>query len=82
MMFSAFPDFTVTLEDLHKVVARLKWTGTQENEFMGMPVTGKSFAINVIDIFRIEDGKVKEHWGVSDMMARMGQLGMLPEPGQ
>ena len=35
------------------VVIRMTWRGTQTGEFMGMPPTGKSISVGVIDIFRI-----------------------------
>lgn len=84
IMRTAFPDLKITIADMvaegDKVAVRLTWSGTQDGEFMGMPPTGKSFSMNVMDIFRIEDGKIAEHWGVSDSMAMMTQLEMLPAP--
>jgi predicted ester cyclase len=46
---------------------------------MGIPPTGRRMSINVIDILRVADGKFVEHWGVSDMMGLMQQLGVSPE---
>jgi predicted ester cyclase len=60
----------------------MTWTGTQKGEFMGIPPTGKSISINVIDIIRIADGQAVEHWGVMDQMAMMQQLGVIPTPSQ
>lgn len=46
---------------------------------MGMPATGKSVDLQLIDIFRLGgDGLVHEHWGVMDTMAMMQQLGVVP----
>ena len=60
-----------------KVVARVRATGTHEGELMGMPGTGKSADVQLIDIMRFdEDGLVAEHWGVVDMLAMMRQLGV------
>jgi steroid delta-isomerase-like uncharacterized protein len=84
MMRTAFPDLKVTIEDVvvegDKVAARLTMSGTQKGEFMGMPSTGKSFSINAMDLFRIKDGRVTDHWGVSDIMAMGTQLGMMAAP--
>jgi steroid delta-isomerase-like uncharacterized protein len=85
MLRSAFPDFKATIDDIvaegDKVVIRQTWTGTHKGEFMGIPPTGKSISINVIDIIRIAEGQFVEHWGVMDQMAMMQQLGVIPTPG-
>jgi len=47
---------------------------------MGMPPRGKSVNVQVIDILRFgDDGLVREHWGVMDMMSMMQQLGVVPQ---
>ena len=57
MLRSGIPDFNATIDDVvaegDKVVIRMTWRGTQTGEFMGMPPTGKSISVGVIDIFRI-----------------------------
>jgi predicted ester cyclase len=61
-----------------KVVARVRATGTHEGDLMGMPGTGKSVDVQLIDIMRFdEDGLVAEHWGVVDVLAIMQQLGVV-----
>ena len=71
----------MTVEDVvdggDKVVARVRFTGTHEGDFMGMPATGKAVDVQVIDIMRFaDDGLAHEHWGVFDQMAMMQQLGV------
>ena len=83
MQRAAFPDMRMDLEDViadgRKVVARVRYTGTHHGEFMGMPATGKSVDIQLIDIFGFgDDGLVHEHWGVMDSLAMMQQLGAVP----
>ena len=83
MQIAAFPDLRMAVEDVvadrAKVVARVRYTGTQQGEFQGMPATGKSVDIQLIDVFRFaEDGRVGEHWGVIDLLAMMQQLGVVP----
>ena len=62
--------------------AEVTLTGRHTGEFMGIPATDKSFEIHSIDIVRFEDGKCAEHWGVTDNMALMQQIGAIPEPAQ
>lgn len=80
----AFPDFSLTIEDLvvseDKVWGRMTGRGTHKNQFGPLPPTGKRFEITVIDIGRFKDGKLIEHWGVPDKLALMEQLGMKPPP--
>ena len=84
MFHIAFPDLQVAIHDIladgDKVVAREQWTGTHQGEFMGMPATGKQVDFSVIDIVRLAEGKLVEHWAVTDMLALMTQLGAIPEP--
>ena len=86
MMRDAFPDLHITLDDElaegDRVVARLTVRGTQRGEIMGIPPTGNSIAYTAIDIVRVADGKLVEHWGVSDQLSFLQQLGAIPAPGQ
>ena len=86
MFQAAFPDMRWTAEDVlpsgDKVVARARVTGTHQGEFMGIPPTGKSIDVQLIDIIRFgDDGLAHEHWGVFDQMTMMQQLGAVPGPG-
>jgi steroid delta-isomerase-like uncharacterized protein len=83
MMLTAFPDMRMAVEDViasgDKAVARVTVTGTNKGEFMGMPATGKSATVKLIDITRFgDDGLAHEHWGVVDQLALMQQLGVIP----
>jgi predicted ester cyclase len=49
---------------------------------MGMPASGRSIDVQLIDIIRFgDDGLAREHWGVFDQMKMMQQLGAVPPPG-
>ena len=83
MQLAAFPDLRMDVEDVFangdKAVARVRFTGTNRSAFMGMPATGKSVDVQLIDMFRFgDDGLVREHWGVLDALAMMQQLGVVP----
>jgi steroid delta-isomerase-like uncharacterized protein len=83
MMLAAFPDMRMDVEDViasgDKAVARLRVTGTNKGDFMGMPATGKSASVKLIDITRFgDDGLAREHWGVVDNLSLMQQLGVIP----
>jgi predicted ester cyclase len=60
-----------------KVVARLTMHGRHLGEFLGRPPSGKEFAAEHIHIWRLEDGKVIEHWSVRDDLGQALQLGLI-----
>ena len=83
MYRAAFPDLRMEPQDIlasgDKVVARVRGTGTNQGELMGMPATGKSVDVQLIDIIRFgDDGLAREHWGVFDALGMMQQLGAIP----
>jgi steroid delta-isomerase-like uncharacterized protein len=79
---AAFPDLKISAEDMiadgDKVASRAIMRGTHKGEFMGVPATGKKFEIAGIDIIRFAGGKVVEHWGITDTLGLMQQLGAMP----
>jgi predicted ester cyclase len=85
-LHAALSNLSYMVEDMiadgDKVWVRLRARGTHTGRFMGLPPTGKSVAIDVIDICRFEHGKIVEHWGVPDRLGLMEQLGALPRPAQ
>lgn len=82
MFRNAFPDLHAKTEMMiakdDKVVSYIIITGTHKGEFMGMAATDKKINVKGIDIVRFENGKAVEHWGVTDSMTMMQQLGMMP----
>lgn len=80
---SAFPDLKVkttepaladgNLEAVHGIL-----TGTHQGDFAGIAPTGRSVEFSGIDIIRVQDGRVAEHWGVTDTLTLMQQIGAVP----
>jgi steroid delta-isomerase-like uncharacterized protein len=83
-MRDAFSDLKATVgqsvESGDMACAQITISGKHTGEFMGVPASDKSFEIECIDMIRIEDGKCAEHWGVTDIMALMQQIGAVPAP--
>jgi steroid delta-isomerase-like uncharacterized protein len=76
------PKFTVedVIAEGDRVVVRWTNSGTHVGEFLGAPATGRSFSVPGIDIYRLEDGMLAEHWHVVDVYGHLIQLGLLPAP--
>lgn len=79
ILFSAFPDLQVKIEDIFagddKVAVRLRISGTHEGEFLGVQPTGKRVEYKSTEIYRIADGKIAEEWICSDTLTLMAQIG-------
>jgi steroid delta-isomerase-like uncharacterized protein len=85
---SAFPDLKTTVHDQiadgDKVVERWTCSGTHQGEFMGIPATGRRVEFEGMDISRLRDGRIVEHWTQMDTLTMLQQLGVVPqeEPAQ
>lgn len=79
----AFPDLQFQIQDIvaedDKVVTRMTARATNTGSYLGLPPTGREINCTVMGIARVNDGKIVEHWGVTDELAMMSQLGVLPE---
>ncbi len=86
MFRSGIPDLRVVIEDMiadgDKVAVRYTLEGTHEGELFGVPPTGQRLTIKSIAIERVSDGKIREHWRVTDSLDMMQQLGVIPSPEQ
>jgi predicted ester cyclase len=86
-LIAQFPDFHMTIEALvaHDDLAavRVLSTGTNLGPLNGvMPPTGKHFSARQTHWFRIEDGRLAEHWATRDDLTSMVQLGVVPAPAR
>jgi predicted ester cyclase len=74
----AFPDLAVEVHEQvaegDKVTTPKTLRGTHRGELLGIPPTGKSVAIDVIDIVRLKDGRYVEHWGINTLPNVLAQL--------
>jgi len=75
---SAFPDLRYQIDDLFgaddKVVLRWTATGTDTIGFMGRPPTGRQASVTGINIYRLADGLLVEHWDEWDLAGLMQKL--------
>jgi steroid delta-isomerase-like uncharacterized protein len=81
---NAFPDSRVTIDDLiaegDQVVTKKTFTGTHTSDFAGIPATGNKVTLQFVDIMRLRDGKIVEHWNCIDQLSFMQQLGVIAAP--
>lgn len=80
----AYPDAVVTINDMFAegdaVITKKTFAGTNQADFMGVPATGRRVSFQFVDIMRVRDGRIIEHWNVVDQLNWMVQLGLIPDP--
>ena len=79
---ASLTDVDFGVEDLvaeeDRVAVRLTSSATVVDEFMGVPAAGKQYSIGEIHLFRVDDGRIVEHWHQHDGLGLMKQLGAMP----
>jgi predicted ester cyclase len=64
---AALSDLEVLSRDLvsegDRVVAHTLFRATHTGELLGVPATGRQIEFHSIEMWRVEDGKLIEHWG-------------------
>jgi predicted ester cyclase len=80
-LHGTFGDLRFEIEDEiaegDKVVQRVTMSGRHTGPLMGREPTGRSFAVRHVYIWRIEGGRIAEHWGSRDDIGLLAQLGLL-----
>jgi steroid delta-isomerase-like uncharacterized protein len=74
----AFPDLSVTIEDMvaegDLVAVRGTWRGTHQGEFRGVPAIGRKVEFGGMVFWRVAGGQIRERWGLIDTPSLMRQL--------
>ena len=80
----AFPDLDVIVADMFaehdKVVTRVIARGTHLGPLPHIPPTARRTAVMGHEIWRIDNGRILEHWGRFEDLDLLQQLGILPTP--
>lgn len=83
-VWAAFPDLTITPETIisegDMVAMWYTGAGTHQGEFNGIEPTGNEFEVSELKMYRVNEGKVAEVWGVSDQLGMFTQLGLMEPP--
>ncbi|MFZ2097432.1 MAG: ester cyclase [Anaerolineales bacterium] len=78
MIRTAFPDIKFSIDQIvvedDRLAIRLTGLGTHKGDFMGISPTGKQVSLESMTFFHIENGKIAERWGISDIPRVMQQL--------
>jgi transcriptional regulator with XRE-family HTH domain len=69
-------DFMATRDD--RVTTYKTYHGTHRGGFLGVAPTGRKIQFETVDVMRVRNGKITEHWGVANLFSLMQQLGAWP----
>jgi len=82
MYHRAFSEISVTVDDEigegDKVASLVTVQATHTGEYAGIPPTSRRVVFQVFESFRIAGGQIVEHWGISDRLRILQQLGVIP----
>ena len=83
---AAFPDFRAEIHwqaaDGELVTTYKTYHGTHQGTFLGVAPTGRRIRFEAVDVMRVRNGKITEHWGVANLFSLMQQLGAWPTTTQ
>ena len=74
------PDLLIAEGDL--VAARVRFTGTHDGEYMGRPASGNALDLEILQTWRVEDGKITALHGLPDWFSLAAQLGPAAEAAE
>jgi predicted ester cyclase len=82
---STYPDLHVTvvcqIGEGDLVASRVVGRATHGGEWLGIRPTNKPVVMDAVNIDRVVDGKIVEHWGVANAFEALFQVGALrPAP--
>ena len=85
-MRDAFPDFHAQihwqLADGDRVTTCKTYYGTQEGPFLGIAPTHRKIHFESVDVMRVRNGQIKDHWGVGNLLSLIQQIGGWTPPSE
>ena len=83
---SAFTDIRIEIEDQiaesDMVMSRCRFHVTHRGEFLGISATGKRISSTLVQIDRIQDGRIVEQWFQYDLATMLEQMGVMKSLGR
>jgi steroid delta-isomerase-like uncharacterized protein len=79
--FDSVPDWNYSLKKIvaegDEVWVYGSYAGTLKKDWLGIPASGQCYVFDAVDVFRLQDGKLVEHWDVLDIYGLFKQLGAI-----
>jgi steroid delta-isomerase-like uncharacterized protein len=85
-MREAFPDFRSEihwqLTDGDRVTTYKTYYGTHDGPFLGIAPTHRKIHFESVDVMRVQNGKITDHWGVGNLLSLVRQIGGWNPPAE
>src|SRR3981081_2571157 len=79
---AAFPDFHAEIHwqisDGDRGTPFKTYNGTHQGQSWGLEPTGRKIHFETVDVMRVRNGKITDHWGVANLFSLAQQLGVGP----
>jgi predicted ester cyclase len=79
MLRTAFPDFHAKIHwqtvDGDMITSYKTYYGTHEGPIFGLEPTGCKMHFESVDVMRVRNGQITDHWGAGDLLSVVLQLG-------
>jgi predicted ester cyclase len=63
------------IADGDRVTTYETYYGTHDGSFLGIAPTHRKIRFESVDVMRVQNGKITEHWGVGNLLSLMQQIG-------
>ena len=81
---TAFPDFHAEIHwqtcDGELVTTYKTYHGTHKGPILGVSPTGRTVQFETVDVMRVHNGRITDHWGVGNLLSLMEQIGGWTQP--
>jgi len=80
----AFPDLTATVDEQlaegDRVMTRVTLRGTHTGDLLGLPPTGRSIELTLVEVHTWRDGQIADLWNSFHPVLVLAQLGVISPP--
>jgi predicted ester cyclase len=85
MLRTAFPDFHAKIHwqtaDGDRITTYKTYYGTHKGPIFGLAPTGRKMHFESVDVMRVRNGQITDHWGAGNLLSVVQQLGGKVVPG-
>jgi predicted ester cyclase len=85
-MRTAFPGFHAKIHwqlvDGDRVITYKIYYGTHDGPLLGIAPTHRKIHFESVDVMRVQNGKITDHWGVGNFLPLMQQIGGWTPPAE